>query len=305
MENNFLQNTSLISYNKTEHTHSKLESLEQLYTLKKENYIQWFNTYENVEDAIFKDVINKNKLDDFLIRLLLDKYTNKVIELDEVLFISLEVFNLHELNYTTEKMAFVLNADFIWSIQEKAGDYFELIRQRLAKNKGLARQKKADYLFFLILDSIVENYENTFEKISLSNDELFSSSDIKPTPEFTSVIEERKQELFKFKKATKSLRDTIVQLDKVKLSPFKVKYFADIKEQTNNLLGDIDFELAELESKINLIFSIQGHHLNEVMKTLTIFSIIFTPITFLAGIYGMNFEYIPELKSRYGYFILL
>lgn len=63
--------------------------------------------------------------------------------------------------------------------------------------------------------------------------------------------------------------------------------------------------MQELESKINLIFSIQGHRLNEVMKTLTILSVIFIPLTFLAGIYGMNFEYIPELKFKYGYFILL
>ena len=70
-------------------------------------------------------------------------------------------------------------------------------------------------------------------------------------------------------------------------------------------MTNIDFELQELESKINLIFSIQGHRLNEVMKTLTILSVIFIPLTFLAGIYGMNFENMPELKFQYGYFLLL
>ncbi len=305
MKVDFLKNTSLISYNKDSFQRQKLDNFEQMHKLKKDNFIQWFNSYGYIEDELVKDIVKQNKLDDFLIRLLFDKYTNKVIELNEVLFVSLEVFDLKSAKYDTNKMAFILNSDFIWGMQEKIGDYFEWIRQRLEQNRGLARQKKADYLFFLILDSIVENYENTFKKISDCNDELFSSSNIKPTPKFTSIIEDKKQELFKFKKATKSLRDTIVKLERAKLTTFKTKYFADIKEQINNLLGDIDFELVELESKINLVFSIQGHHLNEVMKTLTIFSIIFTPITFLAGIYGMNFEYIPELKSRYGYFILL
>ncbi len=300
-----MKNTSLISFNKIFYQRTELENKEPLYVLKKDGFVQWFNTYGDIEDELLKDVVKHNNLDDFLIRLLLDEYTNKVIELDDVLFVSLEVFNLKENSYDIKKMAFILNSDFIWSMQENIGDYFEWIRQRLASNKGLTRQKKADYLFFLILDSIVDNYEKTFEKISDYNDKLFSDSKIKPTPEFTSIIEDRKQELFKFKKATKSLRDTITKLEKVQLSTFETKYFADLKEQINNLLGDIDFELAELESKINLVFSIQGHHLNEVMKTLTIFSIIFTPITFLAGIYGMNFEYIPELKSKYGYFILL
>ena len=85
----------------------------------------------------------------------------------------------------------------------------------------------------------------------------------------------------------------------------KKKYYGELKEQINHLISDIDFELQELESKINLVFSLQGHRLNEVMKTLTIFSVIFIPLTFLAGIYGMNFENIPELHTPYGYFVLL
>ena len=102
-----------------------------------------------------------------------------------------------------------------------------------------------------------------------------------------------------------SLKDTITKLEKMEIDGFEVKYFSELKEQTTNLISNIDFELQELESKINLIFSIQGHRLNEVMKTLTIFSVIFIPLTFLAGIYGMNFENIPELKFKYSYFILL
>ena len=102
-----------------------------------------------------------------------------------------------------------------------------------------------------------------------------------------------------------SLKDTVVKLEKMEIEGFNVKYFSERKEQTNNLISNIDFELQELESKINLIFSIQGHRLNEVMKTLTILSVIFIPLTFLAGIYGMNFENIPELKYEYSYFILL
>ena len=101
------------------------------------------------------------------------------------------------------------------------------------------------------------------------------------------------------------LEATITKLEKMEIDGFEVKYFSELKEQTTNLISNIDFELQELESKINLIFSIQGHRLNEVMKTLTILSVIFIPLTFLAGIYGMNFENMPELKFKYSYFILL
>jgi len=111
--------------------------------------------------------------------------------------------------------------------------------------------------------------------------------------------------LLKLKKSANSLRTTLLRLEKVKYKNLKNSYFSELKEQTNELITDIDFELQTLESSMNLVFSIQGHRLNEVMKTLTIFSVIFIPLTFLAGIYGMNFENMPELKTKYGYFILL
>jgi magnesium transporter len=202
-------------------------------------------------------------------------------------------------------MIFIVSADFLWSIQEKKGDYFNWIRQRLEGNKGIVRKKKTDYLLFLLLESIIDNYQSTYQENAALNSDKLSAVNIKPTPEFTSLVEKRKQELFNFKKATMSLKDTIVKLEKIEIDGFNVKYYSELKEQTNNLISNIDFELQELESKINLIFSIQGHRLNEVMKTLTILSVIFIPLTFLAGIYGMNFENIPELKSENGYFILL
>ncbi len=300
-----LENTTLIQYNQNEYSKEIINDTERLNPIQKTSCIQWFNTYGNIEEEHLKRVIVENRLDDFLLRLVAREHTNKVIELDNVLFVIIDVFRTEGTTYSTEQMQFILNTQFIWSMQEKKGNYFEWIRDRLYGGKGLARNKKADYLFFLILDSIIDNYEDTFQKISSYNDRLFESSNIKPTPEFISAVEERKQEIFKFKKATKALRDTVIKLENVNLEEFNTKYFDELKEQANNLIGDIDFELQKLESKINLIFSIQGHFLNEIMKTLTIFSIIFIPITFLAGIYGMNFENMPELKTQNGYFILL
>ena len=86
---------------------------------------------------------------------------------------------------------------------------------------------------------------------------------------------------------------------------FEDHYFTELKEQASYLMDDIDFDLQQLDSNLNLIFNMQSHRLNEVMKTLTIFSVIFIPLTFLAGIYGMNFKNIPELEYENGYYILL
>ena len=306
MENEFLDNTSLISYNVNNYEKTTFSSVSEINFLKNTSTTKWLNTYGLQFQNTYKQIVNQNELDDFLIKLLSDiEHPNKVILLENLLFVTIRVLKTESHKLDSEQMIFIVSTDFLWSIQEKSGDYFAWIRERLEGNKGIVRKKKTDYLLFLLLESIIDNYQDTYEEnADLSADKL-NSTHIKPTPEFTSLVEKRKQELFNFKKATLSLRDTIIKLEKIEIKGFNVKYFSELKEQTNNLISNIDFELQELESKINLIFSIQGHRLNEVMKTLTILSVVFIPLTFLAGIYGMNFENIPELKFKYGYFILL
>jgi magnesium transporter len=306
MENEFLDKSSIISYSSKNYEKSNPSSISEIIFTKNDETTQWLNSYGIKNYESFKKVILQNKLDDFLIKLLSDEeHPNKVILLDDLLFVTTRVLITESQKLDSEQMIFIVSPGFLWSVQEKEGDYFNWIRERLEGNKGIVRKKKADYLLFLLLESIIDNYQDTYqENAELSSDKL-SSGNIKPTPEFTSLVEKRKQELFNFKKATLGLRDTIIKLEKVDIEGFNVKYFSELKEQTSNLISNIDFELQELESKINLIFSIQGHRLNEVMKTLTILSVIFIPLTFLAGIYGMNFENMPELKSQNGYFILL
>jgi len=306
MENEFLDNTTIIKYSNKNYEKSKFLSHSQIDLSADANGTKWINTYgmDYIDD--FKEVILENKLDDFLIKLLMEEeHATKVIILDNLLFVTIKVLKTEGIRLDTEQMFFIVSPHFLWSIQEKPGDYFNWIRARLEGHKGIVRKKKADYLLYLIIEAIIDNYQDTYLKhAELSASEL-NSTHIKPTPEFTSLVERRKQELFSFKKAAISLKDTIVKLEKVEIKGVDVKYFSEVKEQTLNLISNIDFELQELESKINLIFSIQGHRLNEVMKTLTILSVIFIPLTFLAGIYGMNFENIPELKSQNGYYILL
>ncbi|WP_439132084.1 CorA family divalent cation transporter [Polaribacter sp.] len=306
MVSEFLKNTSLISYSKKDFEKSCYTSISDVVLTNTTPSTEWLNTYGLNFREIFKKIITNNKLDDFLIKLFMDEeHSNKVILLDDLAFISTKILKTENSTLETEQLFFIISSGFLWSIQEKQGDYFNWIRERLQNNMGIIRRKKADYLLFLILESIIDNYEEAYLKNAALNSDELNATTIKPTPEFTAKVEARKQELFNFKKATLSLRDTIIKLQKIEIKEFDTKYFSELKEQINNLTSNIDFELQELESKINLIFSIQGHRLNEVMKTLTILSVIFIPLTFLAGIYGMNFTNIPELNWKYGYFILL
>jgi magnesium transporter len=302
-----LKNTSLISYTEKEYKRQEVKSLAEI-SISPENQdrVKWLNTYGLNYKNTIKSIVLANGLDDFLLKLINDEeHNNKVIELDKIVFFAVRVLIKGDSDLASEQMMFIASNNFVWSIQEKPGDYFEWIRERLSTNRGISRKKNASYLLFLIIESIIDNYLETYEKYEAQSDLLLNDTDIKPTPTFTAMVERRKQELFSFKKAASSLRNTIVKLEKVGLYQQKSKYFSELKEQINNHITDIDFDLQELESKINLIFSIQGHRLNEVMKTLTILSVIFIPLTFLAGIYGMNFQNMPELQTENGYFILL
>ncbi|MGY5354823.1 magnesium and cobalt transport protein CorA [Wenyingzhuangia sp. IMCC45467] len=306
MKKDFFNSTSLIGYSKETYSCDPITAIDQINFNSDDKKIKWLNTYGTYHKNEFKSIITNSKLDDFLLKLIAEeKHPNKVLELDNVLFVTIKVLKTETKNFQTEQMFFILTPHILWSIQEEKGDYFEWIRERIRENKGIVRSKKTDYLLFLILESIIDNYEEAYESISASMETLIKGSDVKPTPEFTQNIEKEKNILITFKKAATSLRDIITKLEKVEQQKINKKFYSELSTQIHNLLNTIDFDLQEMESKINLIFSIQGHRLNEVMKTLTIFSVIFIPLTFLAGIYGMNFEYIPELKQHNGYFVLL
>ncbi len=306
MKKTFLENTTLIQYNETEHQVSNYEKIEDIIFTQKDGSVRWINTYGMQYTDELKVIITQNKLDDFLLKLIKDdEQSNKVIELEDLFFVSIRVLKTENDALDSEQMFFIVSSEYVWSIQEKKGDYFGWIRERIRDNKGIIRKKKADYLLFFLIESIIDNYSITHQNYSKMYAEMLDTTKIKPTPEFTSLIEKERRNLLTFKKAANSLRTTLIRLEKVKYKNVKNSYFSELKEQINDFITDIDFELQTLESSLNLVFSIQGHRLNEVMKTLTIFSVIFIPLTFLAGIYGMNFENIPELRTQNGYFILL
>ena len=306
MSEKFLQNTTLIAYSSSRVSKLPCDDITKLNFETQGDEVFWLNTYGLSELDEMRQIVIQNQFDDFLIKLLQDDdHANKVIELDNVLFIALKVLRTDDKNLDNEQLIFVVSSNMLWSLQESIGDHFQWIRDRLIQGKGQVRSKRVDYLIFLLIESLIANYEETFEKLLNADSDSIKVTNINPTPYFTEKVEEQKRRMLNFKKATLSLRNTIVKLETINIIAMESKYFIELKEQANNLIDEIDFELFELDSKINLIFSIQGHRLNEIMRTLTLVSVVFIPLTFLVGVYGMNFEYIPELKWHYGYFILL
>ncbi len=302
----FLENTSLIHYDEHHKSHITNLNVEHLKFNNYEDQVVWLNTYDlNCFDDS-KIIVQENRLDEFLLKLLHNEdHANKLIQLDREILLTMNVLMTHGNELSAEHMVFIIGGQFIWSQQEKHGDYFDWIRERLHNNMGIIRKRGVDYLLFLILESIIENYATTFAKYNVKSIEETSRSIENPSPDHIVKIEQQKQALNTIRRYSMALRDAITKLEKLDFENFQTHYFSELKEQIITLIFDTEFELAELESKMNFVFSMQSHRLNEVMKTLTIFSVIFIPLSFLAGLYGMNFKYIPELQHEYGYFYLL
>jgi len=268
----------------------------------------WLNTHAIHDVEQIYSICKKTGVHDLVIQDILDvNQRPKFQQYENYIFFSIKSLLPSEtIEIEAEQLSFILGKNFLISFQERKADHFEHVRHRLRENIGISRERTTDYLLFLLLESILDNYFKTIDSIE-DKVENFALIDINedPSPELLNTIEIYKRQLHFIKKTIIPIRDfaTKIEREQFKLIQQKhIKYFFEIKDICLTLLDSCDKIEARLESNINLFFSIQGHRMNQVMKTLTVVSTIFIPLTFLAGIYGMNFANIPELTWKWGYF---
>jgi len=209
---------------------------------------------------------------------------------------------------TSEQITFVLSHDYLISFQEKPSDYFPEIRKRIEKNKGVIRKKSTDFLLFRMLESIVDNFFNVIEEINEQITDIDSRLQKTEDKSILSEIEFQKRKLIELRKIVIPMRDITVQLENAE-TPFihdhNYHYFSNIKFLCESVLEEIDASKQILDGMSNLYYAAQGQRMNEIMKILTVVSAIFIPLTFIAGVYGMNFAFMPELKYSYGYYTIV
>ena len=204
----------------------------------------------------------------------------------------------------SEQVSIVLGENYVITFQEKEGDVLDLIRQRIQQNKGRIRKMGADYLGYAIIDAIVDHYflvlEKLGEKIETLEEELMGE----PNVESLRRIHRLKRENIFLRKAVWPLRDIISYLQRSESSLFAdttLPYLADLYDHTVQIMDSVETFRDVITGMLDIYLSNVSNRMNEIMKVLTIIATIFIPITFVAGIYGMNFEIMPELRWRLGY----
>jgi magnesium/cobalt transport protein CorA len=263
----------------------------------------------NIE--LMKSIGSYFKIDNFMLADILNTTRRtKVEELSDVLF-----FNIKSLlplgdsdNITVEQISFLIKDGVLISFQEKRSDFFTHIRERLRTHSGIVRTKKADYLLYILLDAIMENFYITLENEEDKVEELINLSKQSADPIILEKIEKHRDNFNFLKRSIIPLRESLYNIKSIKddnvfnaIESENFSFFARLHQKSLELLEQIESDMGSLESASNFFFSAQTHKMNEIMKTLTIVSAIFIPLTFIVGVYGMNFENMPELRSEYGY----
>ncbi|MEZ4607734.1 MAG: magnesium/cobalt transporter CorA [Deinococcales bacterium] len=228
----------------------------------------------------------------------------KVEFYDEYVFFCLRMLSVSpEGELENEQLSLILFKDMVLSCQENQGDVFDPVRDRLRK-QGRVRRFGSDYLAYSLLDMVVDNYFKVLEHYSDSIDTLEDGILLEPTPQTPEHINALKRDLYTIRKALWPLRDFLANLEREEsplLSDHVLTFMRDVQDHCMQALDAVETLREVLASMHDLYLSKLSFKMNEIMKVLTIISTIFIPLSFVAGIYGMNFDHMPELHWRYGY----
>lgn len=290
----------------------KVADLDRCINVKKTN---WLNIHGLNQIGLLQAVGGYFDIDNFMLADILN--TNRRTKIEEssvTLFFNIKSLLPveHSDNIRVEQISFLLKDGMLISFQEKRSDFFVHIRERIRTHSGIVRSKKADYLLYILLDSIMENFYVTLENEEDKVEELIDQTKKNIDPVILEKIEKHRDNLNFLKRSIVPLRDSLYEIKSIKddnvfnvIELENFSFFARLHQKSLELLEQIESDMGLLESASNFFFSAQTHKMNEIMKTLTIVSSIFIPLTFIVGVYGMNFENMPELKYHNGYYIVI
>ncbi len=270
----------------------------------------WLNFHGVHEVETVEKIGSILNLDRLMIRQILDTTLRSKIEAEEnFLFFNMKsILKKEEGTLRSEQVSFILGTNYVVSFQEEKGDHFGSIRYRITENAGLIRKKTSDYLLSQLLDAILDNYFETIEMINREISELEKSIFKNPEEKTVLILEDHKSTAKVIKKSLRPIKEALLNIlntNSKLIRKENIRYFKDLVNSSIAALEEIDSTLDTLEGLTNIYFASLSHKMNEVMKMLTLVATIFIPLTFIAGVYGMNFDYMPELHYKYGYFAIL
>jgi magnesium Mg(2+) and cobalt Co(2+) transport protein (corA) len=301
---------SVLEYNEFEVHEREIKALSECLPLEPSLSVMWINM-DSVHDAevlkqlgkcfdihplVLEDIINTDQ------RPKIEDYGNH-------LYIVLKMLSYKSDSTVAEQVSLILGKNYVISFQEqgKPGDVFDPIRIRIRNGAGRTREKGPDFLAYSLLDAIVDHYfiilEKLGDRIELLEDELMA----RPSSQTVGTIHHLRREMIFLRRSVWPLREVISSLERGKspliTEPIEI-YLRDVYDHTIQVIETVETFRDMLSAMLDIYLSSITYRTNEVMKLLTMIATLFIPLTFIVGVYGMNFEYLPELKWRWSYPIL-
>lgn len=234
----------------------------------------------------------------------------KVEDFGDYLFVVLRMLNYRDdtSEVEAEQVSIVLGNSYVITFRERESDIFRPVSGRIKAARGRIRTMGADYLAYALLDAVVDGYfavlEKSGEKIERIEDDLVA----RPTREILHQIQDLKREMLFLRRSVWYLREVLLYLERGESSlisePTRI-YFKDVYDHAIQVIDTVETFRDMLSGMLDIYLSSMSNRLNEVMKVLTIIATVFIPLTFVAGVYGMNFKFMPELAWRWGYPLVL
>lgn len=301
----------VIQYDKADVHESEITDIHAVLPLKEDGLVTWINIdglrdtsiikavgdYFNIHPLIQEDIVHNEQ-------------RPKMEEFDDHLFIVLKMFTFNNANkhIEAEQLSILLFENCVITFQERTGDVFDLLRDRIRTGKGRIRKSGSDYLAYSLMDAVIDNYFVILEKLGDTADGLEDSMVTSPNSVKLTTVHRLKKDMLFMRKSVWPLRELISAMqrsDSPLIEPSTRPYLQDLYDHTIQIIETIESLRDILMSMLDIYLTSMSHRLNEVMKVLTIIATTFMPLTFISGVYGMNFVFMPELKWHYGYFMAL
>ena len=223
---------------------------------------------------------------------------------EHVFLVAQAVYHTEDGEYTSEQISIILGENYVVSFQESCHDLFAPVLARIKSGKGRICRLGADYLAYALIDTVVDYYFVMIEDLGEQIEQMEEQLVLEPERSMVSSIYALKNELLFMRKAVRPLREVLNSLERGDsrfFSDATLLYLRDVYDHIIQVLDTLETYREMVTGMLDIYLSSVSHKLNEIMKVLTIISTIFIPLTFLAGVYGMNFKYMPELEWRWGY----
>ena len=272
--------------------------------------VYWLNLHELNDRESIEKICHKIGLDKLSIEsIFLPLRRAKVEEYPTYLF-----FQLHTLRNNsqdaeqTDQITFILGAHYLLSLQTDEGLHFGEVRERIEKSKGKIRNQKADFLLFRLLDALLDELFLYTGTISDEIDRIDQRIHTQMETDLLRSIEKQKRNLINLRKIVQPIKDLLSSLESMDndlIEATNKHYYKNLRNSCLSLLEDVEAHKQILDGLANLYYAVQGQRMNHIMKVLTVVSSIFIPLTFIVGVYGMNFKHMPELEYTYGYYTVV